>query len=226
MRFLLRRSVLLLLSVVVGVAATLPLQPEGASAQGGGEFLLEGVCRERPHSEDCICKEVRRFGRFPREFNPGGTAKDADGDGYAPELTDEGLWLEDAREGDNVDASTSEEQQNLDRSDLVFMLDDRYSQRCALSYFRENQRRLWVFAVALGVGLAVLSLIWTGLTFMQHSASGMDLSKARMHLARVIVGVVLLACAAIVWEGLNEVLFSGVEFWTFDRSVFYEDMRR
>ena len=117
-------------------------------------------------------------------------------------------------------------QQILDRSDLAFMQDDRYAQRCALSYFRENQRRLWVFAVAVGVGLAVLSLIWTGLTFMQQSASGLDLSRARQHLARIIIGVVVLACAAIVWEGLNEVLFSGVDFWTFDRSVFYGDLRR
>ena len=38
------------------------------------------------------------------------------------------------------------------KSDLQFAVDDAYNQRCAMSYFRENQRRLWVFAVWLGAG--------------------------------------------------------------------------
>ena len=60
-----------------------------------------------------------------------------------------------------------------------FMVDDRYNQRCAMSYFRENQRRLWVFAVWLGAGFTVISLIWGGVAYMQNAASGVELSRIR-----------------------------------------------
>ena len=104
----------------------------------------------------------------------------------------------------------------------MFAVDDRYAQHCAMSYFRENQRRLWVFAVALGAAFSVLSLIWIGVTYMQYSASGVELSRARALLTRVIIGLVILACALLIWEGLNEYLFSGVESWTQNRGVFYD----
>ena len=97
-----------------------------------------------------------------------------------------------------------------------------YAQHCAMSYFRENQRRLWVFAVALGAVFSVLSLIWIGVTYMQYSASGVELSRARALLMRVIIGLVIMACALLIWEGLNEYLFSGVESWTQNRGVFYD----
>ena len=102
------------------------------------------------------------------------------------------------------------------------MSSDRYGQHCALSYVRENQRRLWYFAVALGSMFTVISMIWVGVTYMQNSASGVDLSRSRAMLMRVVIGIVILASAFLIWEGLNEVLFSRLDSWTLERGVFYD----
>ena len=107
-------------------------------------------------------------------------------------------------------------------SDLQFMVDDRYNQRCAMSYFRENQRRLWVFAVWLGAGFTVISLIWGGVAYMQNAASGVELSRIRGMLTRVLVGFVILACALLIWDGVSGALFYGVDSWTQDREVYYD----
>ena len=208
----------------MGLALLLPWSP--ASAQSTEVLLENPVCRENPHSEDCICAEVRKFGFFPKSFELVGDEvrpKDSNGDNVLPAQTKDGLWVERVRiiEGGLpvvVEVKVLEES----LSDLVFAVDDRYAQHCAMSYFRENQRRLWVFAVALGAAFSVLSLIWIGVTYMQYSASGVELSRARALLTRVIIGLVILACALLIWEGLNEYLFSGVESWTQNRGVFYD----
>ena len=109
-----------------------------------------------------------------------------------------------------------------EKSDLQFAVDDRYNQRCAMSYFRENQRRLWVFAVWLGAGFTVISLIWGGVAYMQNAASGVELSRIRGMLTRVFVGFVILACALLIWDGISGTLFFGADFWTQDRGVYYE----
>ena len=161
----------------------------------GSDFLLETeACREDPHSKDCICATVRKFGLFPKEFDSDGNAKDVSGDNLPPTLGSDGIWV------DNKDAAAGED------SDLQFMADDRYNQRCALSYFREDQRRLWYFAVALGASFTVISLIWVGVVHMQNTASGVDISKTRAMLVRVIIGLIILASAFLIWEGLNDIV--------------------
>ena len=78
--FLFKRVFLILL-VVAGFTMLAP--PPPASAQSTELLLENAVCRDNPHSEDCICAEVRRFGFFPKEFKTDGTGPaDADGDGY------------------------------------------------------------------------------------------------------------------------------------------------
>ena len=191
--------------------------PVPALAQSPDVLLETEACRENPHSENCICASVRKFGYFPKEFDPdtldprgNATAKDEDGDGVFPRLED-GLWVDGDGEADVNEIS-----------DLEFMRDDRYKQRCALSYFREDQRRLWYFAVALGASFTVISLIWVGVVHMQNTASGVDISKTRAMLVRVIIGLIILACAFLIWEGLNELLFRGLDSWTLEQGVFHD----
>ena len=186
--------------------------PRPASAQSTDLLLESEACRADPHSAECICADVQMYGVFPKEFKSDGTGPDdADGDGKFPSKTIDGLWEDHADEADSGE-----------KSDLEFTSSDRYGQHCALSYVRENQRRLWYFAVALGAMFTVISMIWVGVTYMQNSASGVDLSKSRAMLMRVIIGIVILASAFLIWEGLNEVLFNRLDSWTLERGVFYE----
>ena len=224
--FLFRRVFLILL-VVAGFTMLAP--PPPASAQSTELLLENAVCRDNPHSEDCICAEVRRFGYFPKAFDPTRLgldgkpmAKDDDGDGFAPQPVDGGLWEDHVSEADDVLVTMSEEEKAKKTTDLQFAVDDRYNQRCAMSYFRENQRRLWVFAVWLGAGFTVISLIWGGVAYMQNAASGVELSRIRGMLTRVFVGFVILACALLIWDGISGTLFFGADFWTQDRGVYYE----
>ena len=212
--------------------------PPPASAQSTELLLENAVCRDNPHSQDCICAEVRRFGYFPKSFLPifdpelpDGSPVDFNKDDVFPRLTKEGVWVEMVPLEENgvkvmgtdgkpvgVEVMPLEE----DESDLQFAVDDRYNQRCAMSYFRENQRRLWVFAVWLGAGFTVISLIWGGVAYMQNAASGVELSRIRGMLTRVFVGFVILACALLIWDGISGTLFFGADFWTQDRGVYYE----
>ncbi len=187
--------------------------PLSASAQSTDLLLESQACRANPHSQECICADVRTHGLFPKEFESDGSgiAKDADGDGFFPSRSADGLWEDDPHE-----------EISREKSDLEFMASDRYGQHCALSYVRENQRRLWYFAVALGSMFTVISMIWVGVTYMQNSASGVDLSKSRAMLMRVVIGIVILASAFLIWEGLNEVLFNRLDSWTLERGVFYD----
>ena len=220
--FLFKRVFLILLVVAGFIMLASPLP---ASAQSTELLLENAVCRDNPHSEDCICAEVRRFAFFPKGFKPdsSGLAADADEDGVSPRQLEDGLWVDGDGESANYDAIASPTEDDLPKkSDLQFAVDDRYNQRCAMSYFRENQRRLWVFAVWLGAGFTVISLIWGGVAYMQNAASGVELSKIRGMLTRVFVGFVILACALLIWDGISGTLFFGADFWTQDRGVYYE----
>ena len=212
--------------------------PPPASAQSTELLLENSVCRDNPHSQDCICAEVRRFGYFPKSFLPifdpefpDGSPADFNEDDVFPRLTKEGVWVEmvpllengvKVMGTDGKPVGVEVMPLDKDESDLQFAVDDRYNQRCAMSYFRENQRRLWVFAVWLGAGFTVISLIWGGVAYMQNAASGVELSRIRGMLTRVFVGFVILACALLIWDGISGTLFFGADFWTQDRGVYYE----
>ena len=211
--------------------------PVSALAQSPDLLLQSEKCRLNPHSEECICATVRKYGYFPKKFTsvvldtsgnrvldssgnpvpvldpwgrPAVAARDVDGDGMRPQLVD-GLWgQEEGKANINLDP------------DFEFIRDDRYKQRCALSYFREDQRRLWYFAVSLGASFTVISLIWVGVVHMQNTASGVDISRTRAMLVRVIIGLIILACAFLIWDGLNELLFKGLNSWTLEHGVFHD----
>ena len=106
-------------------------------------------------------------------------------------------------------------------SDLFFSADDDYGQNCALSYFRENLRRLWYFAAALGGGLAAISLTWAGVAYMQNSSSGVDLSKNRAMIMRIVVGLVILACSYMIWEAASGMFLGHLDTWSLDPDTFY-----
>ena len=43
--------------------------PVSALAQSPDLLLQNEECRLNPHSEECICATVRKFGEFPKEFD-------------------------------------------------------------------------------------------------------------------------------------------------------------
>ena len=169
-------------------------------------------CFNDPHSEECVCYAASQPFNVPKEFEeveqePGifvTVAKDVDGDGELPVFnTVLGMW-----EGDPDDMKVSDGA-------------DGYKKRCSLSYLRENLRRIWFFAVYLAAALTAVSLTWLGVVYMQESSSGGDLARSRAMFARVIIGVILVACVILVWDGVSGLLMSHLESWTLDREVFY-----
>ena len=212
----------ILLGLVVVGSLWISVSPVGSvMAQSNEDFLADAECSANPNSEQCICARVRQFSLYPQFIDTGGGViglYDSDNDGKVPFLDpDDGLWKDDPDEGvdvaNNVAGSVATE--------LVALPSTEYGQNCSLAYFRENLRRLWFFAVALGGGLAALSLGWAGVAYMQASASGADLSRSRMMIMRVVVGVVILACAYLIWEGASNLFLGGYDSWSLDKDVFY-----
>ena len=66
-----------------------------------------------------------------------------------------------------------------------------------------------------------MSMAWSGVAYMQRSASGADLSHTRMMIMRVVIGVLILAFAFVIWEGLGDFLLDTLEPWSQGRDVFY-----
>ena len=211
--------VLALLTVLAGPGDTV-------WAQGVDLFATE-ECQENPHTELCICGEVRKFGGLPVHYEPDDrppdaasvvwTAPDAEGGEEVPsdvahfnEETE--LWEGKTCAFDEIDKDTC---------GLLFVYNDQYGQQCALSYVRENLRRLYFFVAAVGAGFAAISMTWAGVVYMQESSSGMDLTRARGMMIRVLIGLVVLASALMGWEGVNDLLLQHVESWTQDRGTYY-----
>ena len=61
------RLLLLLLLFLVPFGLVLFQPPVPAFAQGAD--LQNEACRLNPHSEECICATVRKFGDFPKKFD-------------------------------------------------------------------------------------------------------------------------------------------------------------
>ncbi len=183
--------------------------------------LFEDVaCREDPSGEDCICAKVRQLGLYPikHEWNVDAghvVALDSDGvDGVPTFDPERGFWSGTQATPASVDAGAPD-------GDLLFAGNDFYHQQCSLSYFREDLRRMWRFGVALGAALAAASVAWAGVVWMQESASGNDIARSRGMIIRVIIGVVIVSCSYLVWEGISSMLAGHLETWSGERSTFY-----
>ena len=211
------------------------LSPGSAGAQ---EFDLfeDKACKEDPNGEECICAKVVQLRLQPLKYT-----RAAGPDGYTGEVRglsvdddsadvpvldpDTGLWS--GKQVENM-ASIVRDDQGVVTSadgDLILVSNDHYNQQCALSYFRENLRRLWRFAVALGAVLAAASVAWAGVVWMQESASGNDIARSRGMIIRVVIGVIVLSCSFLVWEGLADLLAGHLETWTGERDTFYRSLR-
>ena len=181
----LRAPAALKVPLLVFALSALLLASSGDARAQEVDLFGEAACRENPNSEDCICALVRHYGYYPVEYtrNPGGggtytgalLAVDVTpGDSHPPPTFnfETGAWDGNRATPASVEAGTPD-------GDLVFSKNDHYNQQCALSYFREDLRRLWRFAVALGAALAAASVAWAGVVWMQESASGNDIARSR-----------------------------------------------
>ena len=207
------------------------LSPGSAGAQ---EFDLfeDEACKEDPNSEDCICAKVWQLQLQPLRYTraPGASvytgevrALDVDGDGDAPVFDlDTGAWSgKEVTNPDSIDIDPDTGAVTSADGDLILVSNDHYNQQCTLSYFRENLRRLWRFGVALGAVLAAASVAWAGMVWMQESASGNDIARSRGMIIRVVIGVIVLSCSFLVWEGLADLLAGHLVTWTGERTAFY-----
>ena len=212
-------------------AFLLMLPPSGAGAQ---EFDLfeDEACKEDPNSEECICAKVRAVAYYPLKYTRDpGVDGEYSGEIFAESVggdpDDKPVFNEDtgAWEGEIADPSTL--RYNDDGNvvsadgDLILTPNDNYNQQCSLSYVRENLRRLWRFGVALGAALAAASIAWAGVVWMQETSSGNDIARSRGMIVRVLIGVIILSCSYLVWEGLSGLLVGHIESWTGERGTFY-----
>lgn len=109
--------------------------------------------------------------------------------------------------------------------DLVHTENDLYDEQCSFAYLREDLRRVWRFAIALGTMLLGGSLAWIGFVYMQESAqignSSSGWAGSRTLLMRVLVGIFVLALAGVVWDLIADFTLPGVDSWTLQRDKFY-----
>ena len=213
-----------ILTGAVFLAVVISMIPsDRAFAQGVEDFLAgDASCNVNPNSEQCICARVRAFGYYPQfvDLGSGIVPEDLDGDGVAPEFNAElGIWEDGVHPITGVHESDGDAR--IPPSDLFFDSDDDYGQNCSLSYFRENLRRLWYFAAALGGGLAAISITWAGVAYMQNASSGSDLSKNRAMIMRVVVGLVILACSYMIWETASGMFLGHLDTWSLNPDTFY-----
>ena len=212
----------LLLKGVPVVALLLSLmflmEPGIVYAQAGIDRFSEEACVENPHSEACICVAVRRYGQYPRGYDSMGTPTPVDVGGsleYPVFLEEERVWV-------GIPAVYNPDTDQWEGGNLVPALNDRYGQHCALSYVREDLRRLWYFLAAVGGLLAAMSFAWAGVMYMQDSASGGDISRSRAVMVRVVIGMVFLGSSVLVWENLSGLLVSHLDTWTLNFDRYYE----
>ena len=203
------RAVLVMLPLLaVGLVGA-----DTASAQDSN-FLDEAACRVNPHSEECICREIHGFAVVPRFV---------DYTRYPPVATSLDCSVVDGRRVCQLpDPPRAHPQFNPDTLtwsggnpalDYFFVENTKYKAYCSLAYFRENLRRLWVFALAFAGGLMAVTVAWAGVIYMQEAVSGETRSTARLILIRSVLGLVILAGVFLIWEGVSALFLQGYDIW-------------
>ena len=193
----------------IGIENTRECQPptqEDIDAGRGDRF--------GPNTEACICSEVRALLSIPINFEADKkTPVDRDGDGEIP-VEVEGRWY-------GTIASLDAEGNPGTDGDLMLVSNRSYDFDCSVSYFREDLRRAWQFAAILAGTFLFAGMAWTGVVYMQESASGSDLSRTRAMMFRMIIGLIIVASAYVIWEAVGENLLGHLQTWTGERDVFY-----
>lgn len=196
------------------------------SAQGGDELLERPACRVNPHSEECICSDVHAYSLVPRfvdytvwppvalalDCAIDGSGKRSCGDPSPPRAdplfdVDSGRWLPAGGSRDSNAIAVS-----IDR-DFTLVQNEKYKAYCSVSYFRENLRRLWVFALAFAGGLVAITVAWGGTIYMQEAVAGETRSFARAVIIRSLLGLILLAAVYLIWEGVSGMFLGGFDIW-------------
>ena len=203
------RVVLVMLPLLaVGLAGADP-----ASAQDSA-LLDDAACRANPHSEECICRNIHAFAVVPRFV---------DYTQYPPVAQSLNCRIEDGRRLCELPSPLrvppvfSEETLTWSggnaADDYYFVENNKYKAYCSLAYFRENLRRLWVFALALAGGLVAISIAWGGVIYMQEAVSGETRSTGRTIMIRAVLGLVVLAGVFLIWEGVSALFLQGYDIW-------------
>ena len=219
------------LAVLFGLVVLVCGGSDVALAQAGLED--EPACLVNPHSEECVCAQVLGLGYYPVGYEIEGSGadrqilpKDINKDGERPVFNeDTGEWEEWAPApvpGVLGPAVPPCDPEVKDSCDLKWVDNPRYGQECSLEYVREDLNRLWKFVGALAAGLATVSFCWVGFVYMQESASGGDLSRVRNMLVRVFVGMIIVGCAVVIWEGVSGGLFGSKDSWSMERGVYHQ----
>lgn len=196
---------------------------EGVLAQQQDEIFVgprAGDCLEDPSSERCICAAVEEVAWVPKD-NHGANrlvGRDVDGvDGPPTFNLATGLW-EGTKDYERDGYAPNQ-------GDLWLKKNDLYDEQCALAYLREDLRRSWRFAIALGTLLLGGSLAWIGFVYMQESAqigsSNGGWSGTRTLLSRVLLGILVLALAGVIWDLMSSMTWPGLQSWTLRREEFY-----
>ena len=217
--------------VLLGLVVLVCGGSDVALAQAGLEDVP--ACLVDPHSEDCICAQVTQLGYFPVGYVVEGNGdsrkvlpKDVNNDGNRPVFDEvRGEWREWSPTpvpGVVGVGPTPCDPKVAGSCDLKWVDNPRYGQECSLEYVREDLNRLWKFIGAVAAGIAAVSFCWVGVVYMQEAASGGDLSKARNMLVRVMVGVIIVGCAVVIWEGVSGGVLGGKDSWSMERGVYHD----
>ena len=178
------------------------------------ELLDEPACRVNPHSQECICREIHAFAVVPRFV---------DYTVYPPVAESLDCRVEDGRRVCEVpspartpiafDVDSLTWSGGDTQLDFVFVENEKYKAYCSLAYFRENLRRLWIFALGLAGGLVAISVAWGGVIYMQEAVSGETRSTGRTIMIRAVLGLIILAGVFLIWEGVSELFLQGYDIW-------------
>ena len=88
-----------------------------------------------------------------------------------------------------------------------------YARDCALEYFKEDLRRVWISIAAIAGALAAGTIAWSGVGYMQDAASGQDFARTRNAISRAIVGVIILGGTYVILNNIGLQLFGVKEYW-------------
>ena len=199
--------------IAVGVTL-LFAEPAPAEAQGvSDELKLEwfSICRDDPDSSNCICAPVAL-----RVAVPIGAITYEPSTGIPLYAENVGGDVSNVPRYDSYDRMWIGEAQ-----DLQIVENSWFKRHCALAFFREDLTRAWYIAVAIGTGFLAMSFAWSGVVYMQESASGGDLAQVRVRLFRIIMGLLVLGMAFIFYETVISFLFNSTDYWTGDRAIYY-----
>ena len=198
--------------LVLGVAFAVPGGVGAQTLPDSDKLHFLEHCAVNPDEVECICAPAARLRIMPKgsiDYLSDPPTAAPHNSGGTPPVYDDGLWIPQPPAAPDMD-------------EVEVVEDEHFTRNCALSFFREDLNRGWRIAVAVAAGFLSLSLVWGGFTYMQEAASGGDLARARARVLRVLIGIIIVAMAVVIWEGLADFLAGSLDSWTSDPYRFYD----